>query len=109
MTEQEILDQYIKAVESYGIPAPPGSDMRKVCEQLAKNTAEVFAECYAPIQLTVKPEEPGDRHLRSVEWTMTLPVWRWPIYVLDLEPACDCGAEKAKTTHADWCSTKGKP
>jgi hypothetical protein len=24
-------------------------------------------------------------------------------------PACDCGAAKAKTTHADWCSTKGGP
>lgn len=20
---------------------------------------------------------------------------------------CDCGAEKTKTTHANWCSTKG--
>lgn len=23
-------------------------------------------------------------------------------------PQCDCGGERAKTTHSDWCSTKGK-
>ncbi len=28
--------------------------------------------------------------------------------VIEEKPKCDCGAEKCKTTHADWCSTKEK-
>jgi len=31
-----------------------------------------------------------------------------PEFISISRPACDCGAETARTTHARWCSTHGK-
>ncbi len=33
----------------------------------------------------------------------------WEVKVKTLPPKCDCGALKANTTHADYCSTRGNP
>lgn len=66
--------------------------------------------------VTLGPITDEDRRLRRIEFTVTLPPWFFLDLPKDQEwdvraevPRCDCGALKAKTTHADWCSTKGGP
>lgn len=45
---------------------------------------------------------------KRIAESLAVPAWMLSGKMPQKKPVCDCGAEKAKTTHSDWCSIKGE-
>jgi hypothetical protein len=90
----------------YADPSQPHPWGNKTATEIMKEMCELLDS------FKVKVPDP-----RPDPFDLTVPLSRAPGYslpiyldlIVDTEPTCDCGADKAKTTHADWCSTKGGP
>ena len=67
---------------------------RRVCKWRFKDTIQAYNEI-----------PPFKNHPTNFEYWMT-PLVEWYGFDKPEKNVCDCGAEKARTTHADWCSTK---
>jgi hypothetical protein len=103
----------------YADPSQPHPWANKTAAEILKEMSELLDLFKVKIPDPVYPDlKPGPLLILEpfeaprFEWpTLSkAPGHMLPVYaalVMDEAPACDCGADKAKTTHADWCSTKG--
>jgi hypothetical protein len=112
--QQDLADCMRHLMEqAFHIPAPlpPVEEWFKAQRDWHKFVRDSIESVWEP-----EPEPPEYR----VRTMTRLPAWPpaegWRLLPVDFEsfeytpptlPSCDCGAEKARTTHADWCSTTG--